>query len=113
VLFFPEVSSSLVRERSAGLVIYCKAWPVRNGPRFLKTAFELHWEMQRICCPNQQEMPFEPGGTVHFPMEVCAACPLREPCTSSPRGRSVSIHPEEALLDELRKLQLMATGPAL
>jgi IS5 family transposase len=106
------LSSTLVRERSADLVIYCKAWPVRNGPRFLKTAFELDWERQRIRCPNQQEMPFEPGGTVHFPTEVCAACPLRERCTSSPHGRSVSIHPDEALLGELRKLQLTATGRA-
>jgi IS5 family transposase len=105
-------SHTLVRERSADLVIYCKAWPVRNGPRFLKTAFELDWERQRIRCPNQQEMPFEPGGTVHFPTEVCAACPLRERCTSSPHGRRVSIHPDEALLGELRKLQLTATGRA-
>ncbi len=106
------LSSTLVRERSADLVIYCKAWPVRNGTRFLKTAFELDWERQRIRCPNQQEMPFEPGGTVHFPTEVCAACPLRERCTSSPHGRSVSIHPDEALLGELRKRQLTAAGRA-
>ncbi len=104
------LSSMLVRERSADLVIYCKAWPVRNGTRFLKTAFELDWEQQRIRCPNQQEMPFEPGGTVHFPAEVCAVCPLRERCTSSPHGRSVSIHPDEALLGELRQRQLTATG---
>ena len=106
------LSSTLVRERSADLVIYCKAWPVRNGPRFLKTAFELDWERQRIRCPNQQEMPFEPGGTVHFPTEVCAACPLQERCTSSPHGRSVSIHPDEALLGELRQRQLTAAGRA-
>ena len=56
-----------MRERPAELLIYCKAWPVRNGTRFLKTAFELNWQQQRIRCPNQQEMPFEPGGTVHFP----------------------------------------------
>jgi len=104
------LSSTLVRERSADLLIYCKAWPVRNGSRFLKTAFELDWEQQRIRCPNQQEMPFEPGGTVHFPAEVCAACPLRERCTSSPHGRSVSIHPDEALLGELRQRQLTAPG---
>jgi hypothetical protein len=106
------LSSSLVRERSADLVIYCKAWPVRNGTRFVKTAFELDWEQQRIRCPNQQELPFEPGGTVHFPAEVCAACSLRERCTSSPRGRSVSIHPDEAFLGELRQRQLTATGRA-
>jgi hypothetical protein len=104
------LSSSLVRERSADLAIYCKAWPVRNGPHFAKTAFELDWQQQRIRCPNQQELPFEPGGTVHFPAEVCAACPLREQCTSSPQGRSVSIYPDEALLGELRQRQLSAAG---
>lgn len=106
------LSSSLVRQRSADLVIYCKAWPVRNGTRFTKTAFELDWQQQRIRCPNQQEMPFEPGGTVHFPAEVCATCPLRERCTSSARGRSVSIHPDEAFLGELRQRQLTQAGRA-
>jgi Transposase DDE domain/Transposase domain (DUF772) len=106
------LSSSLVRERAADLVIYCKAWPVRNRVGFVKTAFELDWERQRIRCPNQQEMPFEPGATVHFPAEVCAVCPLRERCTSSPRGRSVSIHPDEALLGELRERQLTTAGRA-
>ena len=104
------LTSSLVRERSADLSIYCKAWPVRNGPRFLKTVFALDWHHQRIRCPNQYEMSFEPGATVHFPPEVCAACPLRERCTSSPRGRSVSIHPDEALLGELRERQLTPAG---
>jgi Transposase DDE domain len=104
------LTSSLVRERSADLSIYCKAWPVRNGTYLLKTVFELDWEHYRICCPNQQEMPFEPGGTVHFPAEICAACPLRERCTSSPRGRSVSIHAEEALFSELRQRQLTQAG---
>jgi Transposase DDE domain/Transposase domain (DUF772) len=104
------LSSLLVRERSADLAIYCKAWPVRNGTRFAKTAFQLDWQQQRIRCPNQQELPFELGGTVHFPAEVCAACPLRERCTSSPRGRSIKIHPEEALLRELRQRQLTEAG---
>jgi hypothetical protein len=52
-------------------------------------------------------------GKYGFPrtkLEVCAACPLRERCTSSPRGRSVSIHPDEALLGQLRQRQLTAAG---
>lgn len=106
------LSSVVVRQRSADLAIYCKSWPVRNGNRFPKTAFFLDWERERIRCPNQQEMPFEPGGTVHFPAEVCAACPLRERCTSSSRGRSVHIHPDEAFLAELRQRQLSAAGRA-
>src|SRR5438270_2129788 len=89
------LSSIWVRERSAELAVYCKAWPVRNGTRFLKTAFQLDWERLLIRCPNHVELPFEPGGVVHFPAETCADCPLRERCTSSARGRSVSIHPDE------------------
>src|SRR3989440_5277273 len=92
------LSSSLVRERSADLQVYCKAWPVRNSNRFPKTAFALDWERQLLRCPNQQEMPFEPGGVVQFPAEICQACPLRERCTTSRHGRSVSIHPDEARL---------------
>jgi len=106
------LSSLWVRERSADLGIYCKAWPVRNGTRFPKTAFHLDWERQLLRCPNQQEMPFIPGGTVHFPAELCAACPLRERCTTSQKGRSVSIHPDEQLLWELRERQLTPAGRA-
>jgi len=106
------LSSIWVRERSAELAVYCKAWPVRNGTRFLKTAFQLDWERLLIRCPNQVELPFEPGGAVQFPAQTCAACPLRERCTTSARGRSVSIHPDEAFLSELRQRQLTDVGRA-
>lgn len=106
------LSSTLVRERSVELDIYCKAWPVRNGTHFPKTAFQLDWERQLLRCPAEQELPFVPGEVVHFPAEVCAACPLREQCTASPHGRSVSIHPDEPLLWELRQRQLTPLGRA-
>ena len=106
------LSSALVRERAADLQVYCKAWPVRNGTHFPKTAFHLDWEQQCIRCPNEQELPFEPGGVVQFPAETCAACPLQERCTSSPHGRSVRIHPDEHLLWELRQRQLTPQGRA-
>jgi hypothetical protein len=104
------LSSTWVRERPADLDISCKAWPVRNGSRFPKTAFHLDWQQQTLRCPNQQEMPFTPGDVVHFPAAICAACPLRERCTTSPHGRSVSIHPDEQLLWELRQRQLTPIG---
>jgi len=106
------LSSSLVRERPADLEIYCKAWPVRNGERFPKTAFHLDWERLRIRCPNDIERPFEPGRIVHFPAESCAVCDQRERCTTNQRGRSVSIHPDESLLAELRERQLTPAGRA-
>jgi hypothetical protein len=106
------LSSRLVRERPPDLAIYCKAWPVRNGDRFPKTAFHLDWQHQVLCCPAGVEMPFTPGGVVHFPAATCAACPLRERCTTSVQGRSVTIHPDERLLGELRQRQLTPLGRA-
>ena len=97
--------SPLVRERPAGLAIFCKAWPVRNGPRFPKTAFVLDGEAGTIRCPNAVTRPFQAGGVVHFPATTCAVCPLQAQCTSSLHGRSLSIHPDERLLWELRARQ--------
>ncbi len=104
------LSSTLVRERTGELEVYCKAWAVRNGGRFPKSEFCLDWERQRIRCPAGVQMHFEPGGTVHFPTSSCRVCPLRERCTGSVRGRSVSIHPDERLLEEFRRRQLTTSG---
>jgi transposase len=106
------LSSHLVRERRADLAVYCKAWPVRQSKHFTKQAFTLDWERQLIRCPAEQEMPFVPGGVVHFPKEICAQCPFKEQCTTSAKGRSVSIHPDEVLLIELRERQQTPQGRA-
>ena len=106
------LSSPLVRDRSPDWQIVCKAWPVRNGSRFTKRAFTLDWERQEIHCPNAVALPFRPGAVVHFPAETCARCPLQARCTISPHGRSVAIHPDEALLLELRQRQQTASGRA-
>ncbi len=57
-------------------------------------------------------VPLQVGKTVHFPKSTCAACPLRHRCTTSARGRSVNIHADEQLLQELRQRQLTALGRA-
>ncbi len=106
------LSSHLVRERSAELEIYCKAWPVREGKHFSKQMFLLDWDQHLIRCPAEQEMPFVPGGVVHFPKGTCSQCPLKAQCTTSMNGRSVSIHPDEALLIELRERQQTPQGRA-
>ena len=107
------LNSKLVRKRKPNLAIYCKAWPVRNrGGRFSKTAFILDWEQQTITCPNQVTMNFEVGSKVQFPSSSCQGCPLKQRCTTSKRGRSVSIHPDEEFLAELRQRQLSKLGRA-
>jgi transposase len=57
-------------------------------------------------------LPLVVGGKVQFPSEVCAACPQRDRCTTSRRGRRVQIHLDEALLAELRVRQLTPAGRA-
>jgi hypothetical protein len=106
------LSSSLVQERSAELEVFCKAFPVRNGPRFTKVEFQLDWERQEMRCPNDVVLPFTPGGKVQFPARVCGSCPLRQQCTTSRQGRSVQIHPDERLLVELRTRQQTPAGRA-
>jgi hypothetical protein len=104
------LSSHWVTQRNDKLQIFCKAWQVKNSGRFDKNSFFLDWHTHLISCPNQVSIPFEPGKTVHFPQNECAICPLRSGCTNSQRGRTVSIHPDEALMQELRARQSTAIG---
>ena len=106
-------ASALVRDRGPDLAIYCKAWRVRNtGGRFAKDQFTLDFAAGQLTCPAGVTMPFEPGKIVRFPKVACAACPLPARCTASRTGRSVSIHPDEALLAELRRRQQTPDGRA-
>ena len=107
------LSSDLVRDRGPDLAIFCKAWRVRNTTgRYPKTDFALDFTTGQLTCPAGVTMPFEPGKTVRFPKHACAACPLRQRCTTSGNGRSVSIHPDETLLAELREYQATPAGRA-
>jgi hypothetical protein len=106
------LSSTLVSERDAEMEIYCKAWPVRQGQYFHKTAFTLDWEQEVVRCPNQVEAPLKLGSVVRFPAEACAACTQRSRCTGGERGRSIKLHAEEKLFQELRVRQGTSEGRA-
>lgn len=103
----PEVQTV----RAAGTEVHCKSFPLRNHGRFTKADFDLDLENQRITCPEGLTAPFEFGTTVHFPASACRACPRRAECTTAAeRGRSVSIHPHESFLAELRAVQKTPEG---
>jgi len=106
-----DLGSALVRDRAPEVTLYCKAWPVRHGAHVAKTAFHLAWERTILTCPQGVEMSFVPGGLVHFPAATCQVCPVRDRCTASPHGRSVSIHRDERLLQALRERQSDADRP--
>jgi transposase len=107
------LASEMVRERGSDLAVFCKAWRVRNvSGRLAKDQFSIDFTAGRLTCPAGVTMPFQPGRTVRFPKVTCAACPLRERCTAGSNGRSVSIHPDEELLAELRQRQKTPEGRA-
>ena len=106
------LASTMVRARGEDLAIYCKAWRVGNAGRFTKADFRIDFDTGQLTCPNDVVMPFEPGRSVQFPKHACAVCPLRARCTTSSTGRSVAVHPDEALLVELRQRQQTPHGRA-
>jgi hypothetical protein len=97
-----------------GVALHAKPWTARNGERFPKHAFAIRLAAGVVECPAQQTAPIVPGrATVQFPAATCRACPLRNACTTAAEGRSISLHPQEALLQELRATAQTADGRAV
>lgn len=82
--------------------VVCRPWPARNGELFSKRDFDIDLEASTVRCPAGESKEIS-GNVVRFPAATCDACDLRERCTraQSGRGRSVSIHPQERLHQQL------------
>jgi hypothetical protein len=105
----PEIPALHAR----GVTLHAKPWTARNGERFPKHAFAIRLADRVVECPAHQTAPILPGrATVHFAADTCRACPLRDACTTAPGGRSIALHPQEALLQELRTRMRTSEGRA-
>jgi hypothetical protein len=94
-----------------GVAIRAKAWTSTNRGRFPKSAFVIQLAEARVTCPAQQTAPIVSGApTVHFAAAVCQSCAQRAACTTARGGRSIAIHPQEALLQSLRAHQQQPEG---
>jgi Transposase DDE domain len=89
-----------------------KAWPVHQGPDLPKRACQLDGERHERQCPGGVTRPLEPGGSVQCPAATCAGCALRPRWTPSASGRRVSMHPDDAWLQEWRERQQTPQGRA-
>lgn len=90
--------------------LVAKVPTMTNQGCFPKTDFTLDLEAGTCACPaGQTTDDFRPakdgGGVFHFAATVCGPCPLRAQCARGGGGRSVSVHPQEALLQAARTLQ--------
>jgi Transposase DDE domain/Transposase domain (DUF772) len=63
--------------------------------------FTINEQDGTVTCPAGHTRPMSSKRTVTFGA-VCAACPLRDRCTTAKDGRSMTIHPHEGLLREAR-----------
>jgi IS5 family transposase len=99
--------------RTRGVTIRCKPWRSRNRGRFTKEQFDIRLTERRVVCPASVSTTIADSRIARFPSSTCAICALRTQCTSAKRnGRSVTIHPAEALLIELRRDLKTADGRA-
>jgi transposase len=86
-----------------------------------KSQFQIDLETMTCTCPAGHTTPIlittgywldknrqkQPGKAFAFPVETCAACPLRPQCiqAKTKRGRTVQLHPQEELLQQARAFQ--------
>jgi hypothetical protein len=94
----------------AGRPLVAKVPALQNAERFPKTAFVIDLETTSCTCPAGQsgEARSSREGKLRrfqFAAQTCAACPLRPQCVRGRGGRSIAVHPQEALLQQARTLQ--------
>jgi hypothetical protein len=96
---------------SAGTLIVAKAWAPSNGGRYTKLAFKIDLDAKTVTCPAGKIAAVR-NLHARFSPAVCDACPLRQKCTTAAagRGRSVSLHVDEAFHLALRERQKTADG---
>jgi hypothetical protein len=95
---------------ASGRTLVAKVPEIHNQECFAKTAFQIDLEAGTCTCPNKHttrdlRAAKGGGGLFVFATETCAACPLRAQCTRGQGGRTVQLHPQEALLQQARELQ--------
>jgi hypothetical protein len=92
-----------------GFTVTAKCPPARNAAgRFPKDRFTVDLDQATVTCPAGHTAVIVPaargGGRAAF-CPWCATCPLRPDCTASRRGRTITIHPHEAVLQRARAAQ--------
>lgn len=91
--------------------LVAKVPTVTNRGCFPKTCFTLDLETGACTCPaGQVTQDLRPRGggkrCFQFAAALCHACPLRSQCVRGPGGRTVQVHPQEALLQQARAFQV-------
>ena len=94
----------------ADRVLIAKVPRGTNRGRFPKTAFQIDLAAGTCTCPAEQtthDLHRIAGGQqgFRFAADVCGPCPRRVQCVAGAGGRTVALHPQEALLQAARTFQ--------
>ena len=106
---------------NAGRTLIAKVPARPDKARFPKEDFHIDLQANKCTCPAGQTTQtlrilnhhhnshgdWQPAWGFVFDGRVCRGCPLRSQCITSKKGkgRTVSLHPQEALLQQARALQ--------
>ena len=99
--------ATLDEHRARGHDMRTKVPPVRNANGYSKDRFNIDLAAATVTCPAQHTVAIRKGlryRVARFGV-VCSSCPLRAQCTTSRRGRVISIHPQEAALQHAKARQ--------
>jgi Transposase DDE domain/Transposase domain (DUF772) len=82
----------------AGHTPIIKPWPLRRAVEggFTLDDFTVDEDAGTVTCPAGTTRPITRTRAVNF-ADACAGCPLRARCTTSKTGRSLRLHPHDAL----------------
>ena len=92
-----------------GITVVARVPPTRNTTGgFTKDRFVIDLDASTVTCPAEQTVAIRfdrhGAGVARFATH-CATCPLANQCTTSRHGRSITVHPQEALLQRARAEQ--------
>lgn len=94
---------ALAALEEAGHVSALKPYPSSAKPGYFhRDEFEVDEEAGTVICPAGQVAKINRARRVVFGIR-CATCPLRGQCTSGKRGRTLTLHPHDALLAGSRR----------
>jgi hypothetical protein len=102
-------ADTLSHLHDAGYDVMAKVPPASNrGGRFSKDDFTVDLDAATVACPAGHVVTIRFGsdgaGRADFAGH-CSGCPLRERCTTAAAGRTITIHPEEALIQRVKAEQ--------
>ena len=93
----------------AGRMLVAKVGVVSNQGFFPKTDFHIDLDGASCRCPAGEVTIDLRGGPLgrhfQFAADVCGACPLRPQCVRGQGGRTITVHPQERLLQAARAFQ--------